>query len=108
MNSEVKQHIKSRETWLRGLHILIFAVFYSIAEIVVATVVLFQFLLTLFTGEKNARLLEFGDNLTTYVYQLLRYLTFNSDTKPFPYDEWPDRSKERTTGGDSGNMIEHT
>ncbi|MBT8099949.1 MAG: DUF4389 domain-containing protein, partial [Gammaproteobacteria bacterium] len=26
----------------------------------------------------------------TYTYQLIRYLTFNSDVRPFPFDDdWP-------------------
>lgn len=110
MTTDIKQNLKTRTTWLRGLYILIFAVIYSIAEIVIAAVVLFQFLSTLFTAKKNERLLTFGDNLATFIYQVLKYLTFNSDNKPFPFDEWPGSSEGRTgqTDSQSGNVIENT
>jgi len=92
MNSEVtvKENISSKQTWLRGLFIVIFAVIYSITEIVIWFVVLFQFIAVLFTGQSNARLLSFGAQLSRFVYQILQYITYNSDERPFPFAPWPD------------------
>ncbi len=108
MSAEFKQHLKEQSTWLRGFYILLFAIIYSVAEIVLAAVVLFQFVTTLFTGNKNSRLLEFGNNLSTFIYQILKYLTYNSDDKPFPFDEWPGESGEKYEGEKPGKIIEHT
>ena len=110
MSSEIKQHLKAQATWMRGLYILIFSIIYSVAEVVLAAVVFFQFLTTLFTGNKNERLLEFGDNLSTFIYQILKYLTYNSDDKPFPFDEWPGSSEKEfaNKGKEQGDIIEHT
>jgi len=110
MSSEIKQNMKQQTTWVRGFYIVVFAFIYSIAEIVLAAVVFFQFLTTLFTGERNERLLAFGNNLGTFIYQVIRYLTYNSDDKPFPFDEWPG-SEKQDYGKDEkeqGNFIEHT
>ena len=68
---------------------LMFVIFYSVAEIVIYVVVLFQFLLALFTGHTNERLLKLGQSLGTYVYQILQFLTFNSDYHPYPFGAWP-------------------
>ena len=110
MSSEIKQHMKQQSTWVRGFYILVFAFIYSIAEIVLAAVVFFQFLTTLFTGNRNERLLTFGDNLGTFIYQVIKYLTYNSDDKPFPFDEWPGTEKQdhRNDEKEQGNFIEHT
>lgn len=110
MSSEIKQHMKQQSTWMRGFYILIFAFIYSITKVVLAAVVLFQFLTTLFTGEKNERLLEFGNNLSTFIYQIVTYLTYNSDNKPFPFDEWPGNTKQGYDEGEKGQgkIIEHT
>ena len=43
MESDLKQHVTSKKTWIRGFYILLFAVIYSITEIVLFAVVLFQF-----------------------------------------------------------------
>lgn len=89
MKPEIKERIRSESTWTRGLWILIFAVLYNVAEIVVVAVVIFQFLSTLFTGKNNERLLRFGRQLTEYLRQILAFVTYNSDEKAFPVGEWP-------------------
>jgi hypothetical protein len=106
MSSDIKQHLKAQSTWMRGFYIILFAFIYSIAEVVLAAVVLFQFLTTLFTGNKNERLLEFGNNLSSFIYQILKYLTYNSDDKPYPFDEWPGSTEKEHKGDEPGKIIE--
>jgi hypothetical protein len=103
MSDELKAHLKERSTWLRGLYMLLFAIFYTIAEVVITAVVVFQFLLALFTGNANERLLKLGQSLGTYVYQILQFLTFNSDYHPYPFGAWPKGApKEAAKQGKSG------
>ncbi len=90
MKPELKQRLTARETWMRGLFILIFAVIYSVSEIVLTAVVVFQFLATLFAGEPNGRLKSFGLSLGAFIYQIIAFMTFNSDEKPFPFGPWPE------------------
>jgi hypothetical protein len=78
-------------TWLRGLMMLLFWVLYGIAEIVVGVVVLLQFLIVLFTGERNDRLVRFGERVSLYIYDVLRFVTFNSEERPFPFSDLRER-----------------
>jgi hypothetical protein len=89
MSGEIKENIKKRSTWMRGLYMLLFSIFYSIAKIVIFAVVILQFLLKLFTGETNPRLLKLGQTLATYIYQIIQFLTFNSDYEVYPFGAWP-------------------
>ncbi len=89
MNPELKDNLRKRQTWLRGLYMLLFIVIFHIAEFLVGAVVLLQFLFTLVTGETNARLLRFGQSLSEYVYQILRFLSFNTEDMPYPFSDWP-------------------
>ena len=89
MDTELKDNLRKRQTWLRGLYMLLFIVIFHVAEFVVGAVVLLQFLFTLFTGMTNTRLLQFGQSLSRYVYGILRFLTFNSEDLPFPFTDWP-------------------
>ena len=89
MTNEVTENLKSQSTWMRGLHMLIYAVCYTIAEIVLFAVIVFQFLLQLFTADTNERLRKLGQSLSTYVYQILQYMNFNSDYQPYPFGAWP-------------------
>jgi hypothetical protein len=89
MSGEVKENIKQKSTWMRGLYMLLFAIFYSVAELVLFATVIFQFLLKLFTTETNPRLQKLGQSIGTYIYQIIQYLTFNSDYEVYPFGAWP-------------------
>lgn len=80
---------KDRSTWLRGLFMLLFVAIYNVAAVLIGAVAVLQFAWKLVTGETNPRLLSFGEDLSRYFYQILRFLTFNTETKPFPFEEWP-------------------
>jgi hypothetical protein len=41
-------------------------------------------------GRDNANLRKLGNALGQWIYQGILFLTFNSEAKPFPFDEWPD------------------
>ena len=97
MDEELKKHIREPKTWLRGVYILLFLVFYSVAKIVIFAIIIFQFVLTVVTGKTNKRLVRLGLSLSTYSYQILTFLTFNTDYHPYPFGAWP-----------SGTAIEKT
>ena len=86
----LEEHLKSRSTWLRLFFMIVVSVFYAVARLVTTIVVIAQFCHVLFTGQVNERLREFGQSLATYTYQVVTYLTFNTEVRPFPFDaEWP-------------------
>ena len=91
-----------RETGIRLLYVILFGIIYSVGELVFFAVVVFQFGYKLITGNTSERLLAFSDQLTRFLYEVLRYMTMNSDVRPFPFSDWPS-SKDATqqAGGDS-------
>ena len=97
MDEELKKHIREPKTWLRGVYILLFLVFYSVAKIVIFAIVMFQFVLTVVTGKTNKRLVALGLSLSTYSYQILTFLTFNSDYHPYPFGAWPSGTDSEKT-----------
>ncbi|HUD96292.1 MAG TPA: DUF4389 domain-containing protein [Woeseiaceae bacterium] len=89
-NRKIEENVKSRSTWLRALFMVVFVFIYAVSRFVVGTVVVLQFFWVLFTGETNRNLLVFGHSLATYTSQIILYLTYNSNRRPFPFDEeWP-------------------
>ncbi len=86
---ELKNNIKNSSVWKRLLFMILFSILYSTAEVVLAVVVLYQFLSLLITGNKNEKVLSFGAQISTYAYQVFSYLTFNTEDKPFPMSDWP-------------------
>jgi len=89
MTDELKEHVKDTSVWVRLLFMVLFAALYWVAEVVLAVVVIFQFFSVLLTGKKNGQVLTLGAQLSTYAYQIFRYLTYNSEEQPFPLGDWP-------------------
>ncbi len=89
MSNDIKDNIKQQSTWKRGLYMVLFSIFYTIADFVLFAVVVFQFILKLFTGNTNAHLRTLGLNISTYIYQILQFLTFNREAHPYPFGNWP-------------------
>lgn len=86
----LERNIKSRSTWLRLLFILIYCALISIAGFVGTFVVVVGFFWVLFTGEVNQQLRQVGQAIASYIYEMVRYVTFNTDDKPFPFGgAWP-------------------
>lgn len=86
----LEENIKSRSTWHRLFFMLVVAFLYGISRVVLGAVVLIQFFWVLFNGETNDNLKQFGQQLATYTYQIVRYLTYNTEERPFPFDlDWP-------------------
>ena len=87
---ELKKNVKSHSTWLRLFFMIVIALLYGVSRVVVGAVVVVQFFWVLFTGASNDKLQQLGQSLATYTYQIIRYLTFNSEQRPFPFDmDWP-------------------
>lgn len=91
---EIEKNLKSKSTWLRLVFMIVFYVLGTVASMVASVVVVLGFLWVLFTGETNSRLQRAGQGLAMYIYQIVRYLTYNSPERPFPFDlEWPDSER---------------
>ncbi len=86
---DIKENVKNRDVWIRGLFILIFGVILYFLIGIVWLSVVFQFFTRLITGNLNERLSDFSAGLTHYAFQILNYITFQSEERPFPFSPWP-------------------
>jgi len=92
---KMEQNVKSRSTWTRFLFMVISCVLVWLASMVGAVVVVLGFLMVLFTGEVNRELRGVGQSIATYIYESVRFLTFNTDDRPFPFGSpWPPTEAE--------------
>jgi len=74
--------------WMRGLYMLIFAVFFGLAETVLAVLAVVQFLWILFGKEKNAAIADFGKSVGRWLGRVAEFQTGSTDEKPFPWGKW--------------------
>lgn len=88
--NSIKDRLLSAQFWLHLLYIIAFGFALSLASYIMLVVVVLQFVIKLFTGETNLKLQQFSASLSTYIYQMLLFVSFNTEIKPFPYADWPD------------------
>ncbi|MGB1402922.1 MAG: DUF4389 domain-containing protein [Porticoccaceae bacterium] len=87
--TENKVPFANIDTWVRFAYMALFTVLLLAARLVISILVLVQFVLVLFSGKDNENLRNLGQGLGKWVYQTIMFLTFNTENKPFPFDEWP-------------------
>jgi hypothetical protein len=89
-SSDLEKNVKDKSTWVRLFFMVVLAFLYGLSRFVVGAVVVIQFFYVLLTGQTKDELKSFGHSLAIYSYEVIDYLTFNTDEKPFPFDgDWP-------------------
>lgn len=88
MEEELQENLKQVGTWKRIGFILIFAVIAGVVRTLIWVVVLLQIASALITGNTNQHILGFGQKLAAYLYHIMLFMTFNTDTVPFPFSDW--------------------
>ncbi|MBY0475483.1 MAG: DUF4389 domain-containing protein [Nitrosomonas sp.] len=89
MDEEIKQRLQKKDFWQRGLYVIFFIFIYGLSNSLVICIVFFQFVTLLVTGKTNPLLLGFSQSLSAYIHQVISFLSFNADLRPFPFSAWP-------------------
>lgn len=74
---------------IRLLYTIFFLIIFSIMETVIQVSIVFQFVYMFFAHKPNDSVRNFTNRATSYVYQILRYVTMNTNERPFPFADLP-------------------
>ncbi|MGZ4970469.1 MAG: DUF4389 domain-containing protein [Methylobacter sp.] len=88
MDEQINYNLTQISTWKRIFFMLIFAAIGGLVRMLLWAVIILQVASTLLTGKANTNILNFGRSLSTYTYHILLFLTFNTETLPFPFSDW--------------------
>lgn len=94
-NDQLKSNLLCSTHWIRLVFMALFILFLQIASSVMLVVVVVQFLFSLVTGNDNSSLRQFGSSLSKFIYQTLQFLTYNSESKSFPFADWPEAEPQQ-------------
>lgn len=95
---EIVDNLKQPSHWVRLPFMLAFGfVLYLIFVPVVLVVMAAQILFALLTGETNRNLRGLGAVVQQYVSQIVDYITYNSDQRPYPFSDFPTEGFEPET-----------
>lgn len=88
MTDETRDNLTDKGTWLRLLYIILFALAFKVAALLMGIVTVVQFFSVLFTKKPNARLQTFGGDVGNYLRDVARFLTYHTDHMPYPVSDW--------------------
>ena len=86
---EVKTDKQPKAGWERGLYTILYLIIGRFISAVLFIIAISQFIYSWVIGEPNEKLLHFTNGLSEYAKQLVSYVGFNSEEKPWPVGEWP-------------------
>ena len=87
----IVDNLKEVSAWIRVLFMFAFAiVLYLIIAPVILVLMIVQALFVIITGASNTNLRFLGAALSKYIFQVLQFLSYNSNTKPFPFSDFPE------------------
>lgn len=89
MNDDLKKNLLNIEAFQRFALMLLFVLAFTIVELVIYAIAIFQVLHLLFSGTVHQELKAFAQSLSIYVFDITKFLTFASETMPFPFQPWP-------------------
>lgn len=92
---DIVDNLRETSAWIRVLFMVGFAlVLYLVIAPIVVVMLVVQALFAILTGASNTNLRRFGNALSQYVLQILQFLTYNSEYKPFPFNDFPSLGAE--------------
>ncbi|MCG8324716.1 MAG: DUF4389 domain-containing protein [Thiotrichales bacterium] len=102
----IKEHASKSDTWIRGLFIVVFGVIFYFLYGIIWLLVVIQFITKVVTGELNSNLSDFSGKLTGYAMQILTYITFQSDEKPWPFSSMPESASAGSANEAETEVLE--
>lgn len=104
---EPAPRIERRDTGVRILLTVLFALIWGLVESGLALIVVFALVWALITRQAPPpRLREFSNRLVSYAYRVWRYLTQNEARVPFPFSEFPQPLEPPAElGGDAAEEL---
>ncbi|MGZ8161974.1 MAG: DUF4389 domain-containing protein [Methylobacter sp.] len=88
MDEQINYNLTQVSTWKRIFFMLVFAAIGGLVKMILWAVIILQVASTLLTGKANSNILNFGRSLSVYTYHILLFLTYNTETLPFPFSAW--------------------
>ena len=79
-----------RKLWVRALLMLLMCAAFQLTAWILVLTALVQLVFAICNDEPNRRLQRFGSSLGLYLTQIASFVTFATETVPFPFCDWPE------------------
>lgn len=79
---------EKKSIWMRFLYMLLYVMIMQVVKGLIFLLALVQFIFAAIGKTPNRPLQDFGQGLSTYLYDMNQFLFFNSEFTPFPFAGW--------------------
>ena len=79
-----------RKLWVRALLMLLMCAAFQLAAWILVLTAVMQLVFAIFNNESNRRLQRFGCGVGLYLTQIASFVTFATESVPFPFSDWPE------------------
>jgi len=80
-----KKMSERKETWFRIIVGIISGIILGLWKVIIIVLGIINWLITVFSGKRNKDIANFCEYWNTETYKYIRYLTFVTNTRPFPF-----------------------
>ena len=74
-----------KEAWFRIIVIIVSGIIIGVWKFLIVILGIVNWLIVVFSGKRNKELADFSEYWNTEFYKFIRYLTFVSNKRPFPF-----------------------
>ena len=86
------ENIKEPSIWVNFFLKVIYLIFLNFIILFLGFVTLLQLLFSLWSKKPNNNLISFSKKLSIYIYQIINFITYSSDERPWPFNAFPDKA----------------
>ena len=77
-----------KEALMRILIGIVCGIILGVWNVVTEVVVVIHFIYAIFTNKRHKEMAEFTNKWITYAYSFVRYITFATNKRPFPFNDF--------------------
>jgi hypothetical protein len=89
MQEKKETGLSRKNIAIRLLYTVLYLVIFEVIKLIVQIAVVFQYIYLLITLSYNDSVRSFSNKVSTYTYEVMRYLTLNQNQRPFPLNDFP-------------------
>lgn len=93
---DLKNNEQPKADLTRVLYMILYLIIARIISSILFVISVGQLIYTWLSGAPSEKVLPFTASMAEYTKQIVLYVSFNSDKKPWPSDDWPKGDRDIT------------
>jgi hypothetical protein len=81
-----KKGVEKKELLWRILILIVSGIILSVWRYLIVVLAVLHFIMVLFSGKRDKSLADFCEYWNSEIYRFIRYLTFGTNERPFPFN----------------------